>query len=93
MDPPLVGTNPAGLEGTKSKCTRNLGLLLKTNKIRVCSPSEPWGVRGVSAANPEQMKLAGEFGCFEVQAHSFPLGPSPWDPQLKGRHQSKDASG
>lgn len=29
----------------------------------------------MSAANPDQMKLPGELGCFEVQAHSFPLGP------------------
>lgn len=39
------------------------------------------------------MKSAGEFGRFEVQAHFFPLGPSPWDPQLKGRHENKDTLG
>lgn len=74
MDSSVVGTSPAGLEGTKTKCTRNLSLLLKTNKIRVCHPSAPWGLHGGSAANPEHMELPGELGCFEVQAHSFLLG-------------------
>lgn len=58
VDPPPIGTNPAGLEGTESESTRELGLLWQTNKSTQ-SLSTP-RARGVCVASTEQTKFAGD---------------------------------